>query len=202
MVAGVSAEPHKSHRELARHDAKSEIESTAPQAFAAPLSAAGAPAEKKQPHARVRRARSRRRRLVFVVLGILFAVGLAGGGVKFFKSSRTTPPNEKFLSMVGEIAKVSRNSPSVAGQQKALLNERKRACRTTNGATVAAFARRAYLLEHSTNANRRALGAGYLAAVTVSCPAKKQRFDEALAVVATRKARQRSAHRSTTTARV
>ena len=90
--------------------------------------------------------------------------------------------------MVGEIAKVSSQSPSVAGQQKALLNERKHTCRTTNGAAVAALARRAYLLEHSTNANRRALGAGYVAAVTVSCPANKQRFDAALTAVAARKA--------------
>ena len=102
--------------------------------------------------------------------------------------------------MVGEIAKVSRNSPSVARQQKTLLNERKHACRTNSAATVAALARRAYVLEHSANANRRALGAGYLAAVTVSCPAKKQSFDAALAVVAARKTHLRSAPRSTATA--
>jgi asparagine N-glycosylation enzyme membrane subunit Stt3 len=150
-------------------------------------STAGVPPELQQPEAPERRGRLRRRRLVFIVLVVLVAVGLALGGVKLYRSSHATPANEKFLAMVGEIAKVNRNSPSVAGQQKALLNERKHACRTNSRATVAALARRAYVLEHSTNANRRALGAGYLAAVTVSCPAKKQSFDAALAVVTARK---------------
>jgi len=150
-------------------------------------STAGTEPEHEQPEAPVRRVRLPRRRLVWIVLGVLVAVGLALGGVKLFRSSHSTPPNEKYLSMVGEIAKVSRNSPSVAGQQKALLNERKHACRTNSAATVAALARRAYVLDHSTNASRRVLGAGYLAAVTASCPAKKQSFDAALAVVAARR---------------
>jgi hypothetical protein len=187
-VAAVWAKQYEGHGESTPHD-QNEIESTAPKVSAAPRGAARALPEKKQPQARVRKTRSWRRR-VFVVVGILVAVGLAVGGVKLYRSSRATPPNEKFLAMVGEIAKVNSHSPSVAGQQKALLNERKHACRTTNSAAVAALARRAYLLEHSTKANRRALGAGYMAAVTVSCPAKKQRFDQALTAVAARKAHQ------------
>jgi hypothetical protein len=193
-VAPVPAKPYEGHQERTRRDDTDEIESTTPKVSAALPNAARTLREKKQPQARAKKPRSRRRRLVFVVVGILVAVALALGGVKLFKSSRATPPNEKFLAMVGEIAKVSSNSPSVARQQKALLNERKHACRTTNSATIAVLARRAYLLEHATNANRRALGAGYLAAVTVSCPAKKQKFDEALTAVAARRAHQ---HRRT-----